>query len=315
MTDALADKQDVEHPTEQPCAGDGEKDGERPEGLDRYLTELSPEYLRKLILDHSSETADPLRDELLVTTLIPASAAKAAAELEGLVSLLRMDARAQLQRTVVEATSINETGFFRDLKPFEMIRDKIIPELIRQHAGTRRLRVWCAGCSTGQEAYSVAMVVLEWFPELAGWDVKIVGTDLSRAVVEYALRGRYRGAEVSRGLHTRLLGKYFRRDGDEWEIDAGARKLCEFRVMNLCEPAVSLPIFDLVLLRNVLLYLPSEEREGVFAEVHRQLQPGGYLILGNAEQAEDSTDRFEGECAEECYFYRPAARTVLMSTG
>jgi chemotaxis protein methyltransferase CheR len=150
------------------------------------------------------------------------------------------------------------------------------------------------------------MVIAEHFPDLAHWDVKIVGTDISRHVVDYAQKGRYRRLEVNRGLPARMLLKYMTRDGEEWEVIPQIRSMCEFHYANLCAPLPPLlPMFDLVLLRNVLLYFSHQDRRVVFKEIHRKLSSTGYLVLGNAEQAEDSTDLFEVEFGANCYFYSP----------
>jgi len=209
---------------------------------------------------------------------------------------------------VAEAMTINETSFFRDRTPFDVLRDTILPRLMEANQDRRTLRIWSAAASTGQEAYSVAMLLCEHFPGLADWDVKIVGTDISRQVVDYARQARYRRIEVNRGLPARMLVKYFTRDGDEWEIVERLRSMCEFQVANLCNPLPPLPTFDLVLLRNVLLYFSRQDRGPVFTSVHRQMTRGGYLVLGAAEQAEDSTDLFKTEFAQQSYFYRPVAR-------
>jgi chemotaxis protein methyltransferase CheR len=185
------------------------------------------------------------------------------------------------------------------------LRLTVIPALIEQRRKTRKLRIWSAASSTGQEAYSIAMMLVESFPELADWDVKIIGTDISRSVVEYARRARYRRLEMNRGLRARLLMRFFERDGEEWEVCEQVRKLCDFQVANLCAPLPPLPQFDLVLLRNVLLYFPQQDRSCVFSDVYRHMSPSGYLLLGSAEQAEDSTNLFSIEFAQECYFYRP----------
>jgi len=137
------------------------------------------------------------------------------------------------------------------------------------------------------------MLIREHFAELASWDVKIVGTDISRQVIEYAQRGRYRRMEVNRGLPARMLLKYLVRDGDEWEVTPELRPMCEFQYANLCAPLPRLPVFDLVLLRNVLLYFPQQDRSCVFSDAYRQIGAGGYLMLGAAEQAEDSTNLFQ----------------------
>jgi chemotaxis protein methyltransferase CheR len=230
-----------------------------------------------------------------------------ASNLEDFVHLLRSDRPAHLHRAVAEAMTINETSFFRDVKPFEVLRDAILPQLIESRRRERRLRIWSAASSTGQEAHSLAMMIVEHFSEAALWDVKIIGTDISRQVVEYAQRGRYRRLEVNRGLPARMLLKHMTRDGEEWELQPRVRAMCEFQYVNLCAPLPKLPVFDLVLLRNVLLYFSQEDRSSVFRAVHRQIAPDGYLLLGNAEQAEESTNLFEVEFSSNSYFYRPVA--------
>jgi len=262
-------------------------------------------YLRQLVLSQSANLIDPSRDGLFETRLTPIARQAGASTLADFVDILRVDRTAQLHRAVAEAMTINETSFFRDGRPFDVLRDTILPQLIERNSAQRKLRLWSAASSTGQEAYSIAMLICEHFPQLAEWDVKIVGTDISRQVVEYARRGRYRRLEVNRGLPARMLVKYLVRDGDEWEVTRKLRSLCEFQYANLCAPLPRLPVFDLVMLRNVLLYFPQQDRSCVFSDVYRQLAPDGYLMLGAAEQAEDSTNLFKAEFAKDCYFYRP----------
>jgi chemotaxis protein methyltransferase CheR len=265
-------------------------------------------YLRRLVHAQSANVIDPSRDSLFETRLAPIARLAGAANLEGLVSLLREDRSAYLHRAVAEAMTINETSFFRDVRPFEMLREEIFPRLIEQRRPERRLRIWSAASSTGQEAYSLAMTIAEYFPSLLSWDVRIVGTDISRTVVDYARAGRYRRLEVNRGLPAPMLLKYFERDREEWEVCRRLRAMCEFVVANLCAGLPQLPTFDLVLLRNVLFYFPQRERSTVFGQVYRQIAADGYLTLGNAERAEDSTKLFEAEFASQCYFYRPVTR-------
>jgi chemotaxis protein methyltransferase CheR len=264
-------------------------------------------YLRQLVQSESANQIGPARNAQFEERLTPIARQAGASTLEDFVGLLRVDRTPQLHRAVAEAMTINETSFFRDGAPFDALRETILPRLIERNAAQRRLRIWSAASSTGQEAYSLAMLISEHFPALAGWDVKIVGTDISRQVVDYAQRGRYRRLEVNRGLPARMLVKYLVRDREEWEIAAKLRAMCEFRCMNLSTPLPRLPVFDLVLLRNVLLYFPQHDRASVFSRVYRQMAPGGYLLLGASEQAEDSTSLFKAEFAKECYFYRPVA--------
>jgi chemotaxis protein methyltransferase CheR len=262
-------------------------------------------YLRQLVLSQSANLIDPSRNALFETRLQPIAKRAGASTLKDFVTILRVDRTPQLHRAVAEAMTINETSFFRDGKPFDLLRENILPELIEKNSATRRLRIWSAANSTGQEAYSIAMLIAEHFPELTNWDVKIVGTDISAQVIEYARRGRYRRLEVNRGLPARMLVKFLVRHDDEWEVVPALRAMCDFRYANLCAPLPELPVFDLVLLRNVLLYFPQQDRSCVFSDVYRQMVPGGYLLLGSAEQAEDSTNLFQVEFAKDCYFYRP----------
>jgi len=264
-------------------------------------------YLREVVMSQSANMIDPSRNALFDTKLTSIAKMAGALNLEDFVHLLRSDRPAHLHRAVAEAMTINETSFFRDVKPFDLLRETILPQLIEARRRERRLRIWSAASSTGQEAYSLAMLIAEHLPVVASWDVKIVGTDISRQVVEYARAGRYRRLEVNRGLPARMLLKYLTRDEDEWEVHPRIRSMCEFRCENLCTLSPTLPTFDLVLLRNALLYFSQGDRTTVFREVHRHIAPDGYLLLGNAEQAEESTDLFSVEFSSSSYFYRPVA--------
>src|ERR1700678_876342 len=265
------------------------------------------EYLRGLVMEQSANLIDPSRNALFDTRLTPIARLSGAANLQDFVNMLKAGRPAHLHRAVAEAMTINETSFFRDITPFEMLRQVVFPQLIEDRMEKRRLRIWSAASSTGQEAYSLAMLVAEHFPDLAQWDVKIIGTDISRHVVDYAQKGRYRRLEVNRGLPARMLLKYMVREGEEWEVIPRVRSMCEFRYTNLCAPIPQLPEFDLVMLRNVLLYFSKHDRRTLFKEIYQKMVPGGYLVLGNAEQAEDSTNLFEVEFAANCYFYRPVS--------
>lgn len=262
-------------------------------------------YLREIVQTQSANLIDPSRNMLFETKLTEIAKSAGASNLRDFVSLLRTEGPPHLHRVVAEAMTVNETSFFRDVKTFDLLRDTLLPQIVELRRKERRLRIWSAASSTGQEAYSVAMLLLEYMPETTYWDVKVIGTDISRHVVEYARAGRYRRLEVNRGLPARMLLKYFRREKEEWEINPRLRALCEFHPLNLCAPLPSLPTFDLVLLRNVLLYFSQEDRRQVFTAVHHRMSEGGYLLLGNAEQAEESTSLFETEFSGGSFFYRP----------
>jgi chemotaxis protein methyltransferase CheR len=266
------------------------------------------DYLRQLVHARSANRIDPARNALFDAKLKPIARNAGASNLKEFVNILRVDESSHLHRAVAEAMTINETSFFRDRKMFDALRENILPRLIEAKSAKRRLRIWSAAGSTGQEAYSVAMLLCEEFPALVSWDVKIVATDISRPVTDYARRGRFRRLEVNRGLPVRMLVKYFERDGEEWEIARRLKSMCELQCANLCGPLPILPVFDLVLLRNVLLYFTPMDRNEVLRRVHQHMSSGGYLVLGASEQAEDSTTLFQTEFSGECYFYRPVGR-------
>jgi chemotaxis protein methyltransferase CheR len=270
-------------------------------------SELDYDYLRELAHTRSANRIDPKRNALFDVRLKPMAKAAGASNLGEFVNILREEESPQLHRAVAEAMTINETSFFRDRAMFRALEENILPRLIETRSAKKRLRIWSAAGSTGQEAYSVAMALCERFPALEGWDVKIVAMDISRPVTDYARCGRFRRMEVNRGLPARMLVKYFERDGEEWEIAPRLRAMCEFQCVNLCGPLPILPQFDLVLLRNVLLYFTPADRISALRTVHQRMSEGGYLVLGAAEQAEDSSTLFETEFFGDSYFYRPVS--------
>jgi len=265
------------------------------------------DFLRQIVHSRSANLISPSRNALFEGKLQPVARSAGASSLEEFVSILRADQSPQLHRAVAEAMTVNETCFFRDQILFNILRETILPQLIEANQAEKKLRIWSAAASTGQEAYSVAMLIAEHFPALKSWDIKILGTDISSQVIDWAQRGRYRRLEVNRGLPARMLLKYLVRDGDEWEITEDLKSRCEFRRLNLCDEMPATQGFDLVLLRNVLLYLSPADRQLVFRGVHRQIKPHGYLLLGAAEQAEDSTDLFQTKFDGNFYYYRPAS--------
>ena len=188
-----------------------------------------------------------------------------------------------LQAKAIDALTTNETFFFRDFQPFEALRKIIIPQLIEQRAVQRRLSIWSAACSTGQEPYTIAMLLREHFPQLADWSVSILATDLSPTVLAQARAGSYNQFEVNRGLPAPLLLKYFTKVADRWLVKEELKKGIEFRAMNLVEPwPIFLP-FDIVLIRNVMIYFDVPTKQAILKRIRACLQPQGTLFLGTAE--------------------------------
>lgn len=231
---------------------------------------------------------------------------RALPDLAALVDRMRARPYDPINAECVNLFTIHETLFFRDPPVFEALRDQAIPEMIRRREAERRLRIWCAAASTGQEPYSVAMLLDEHFPRLQAWDVRVIGTDLSGDAVATARRARYRSLEVNRGVPEHLLARYFRLDGEEWELHRRIADRVEFRVANLLEPMLDLPACDLILARNVLIYFEPPTKRRAFERFRRAIRSDGYLILGAAETAQSEIDAFAAERVGQAVFYRPA---------
>jgi chemotaxis protein methyltransferase CheR len=244
---------------------------------------LDYEYLRGIVLRNSGNHVDPSRDYLFESRLQGLLRNRGLHSLSQLVSALRSDS-GSLQRSVAEAMTINETSFFRDTPTFDYLRETLLPALIASRQTTRTLRFWSAASSSGQEAWSIAMMLREHFPLLASWRIDILGTDLSAEMVERSSAGRYQRIEINRGLPARFLVKYFVRIGDEWEIHPDLKRLCRFQQRNLCQNPLVQETFDVIFLRNVMIYFPQETRHQVLLTMHRSLVPDGVLFLGLSEQ-------------------------------
>lgn len=248
-------------------------------------------YLRELVFGFSQNVLDPSRDYLFTTRLTRLLRNQGMAHLEELVDRLKARRNPELERSIAEAMTINETSFFRDSRPFEVLRTDLLPKLIEARRHVRSLRFWSAACSSGQEAYSLAMTLLEHFPMLAGWNIRIEGTDFCAEVVERARAGRYHRIEMNRGLPARFVVRYFDHAGEDWVVKDELKKICKFRQANLC--GSQLPFhrsddhFDAVFLRNVMLYFSQETRRALLNNIHRILAPDGVLFLGSSEQPAD----------------------------
>ena len=248
-------------------------------------------YLRQLVFGFSQNVLDPSRDYLFETRLTKLLRNQGMTRLEELVLHLKNRRDPRLERSIADAMTINETSFFRDSRPFELLRTELLPKLIENRRHLRSLRFWSAACSTGQEAYSLAMLLLEHFPLLAGWNIRIEGTDICTEVVEKAQAGCYHRIEMNRGLPARHVVKYFDHVGENWTIKPEVRKMCNFRVANLCSSPLPFnrkdDCFDVIMLRNVMLYFSQETRRPLLAGIHKMLAPDGMLFLGSSEQPAD----------------------------
>jgi chemotaxis protein methyltransferase CheR len=262
------------------------------------------DYIRSFVRDQSAIVLEPGKEYLVESRLHTLARKENLPSIEILITKLRADQHNGLHRKVVDAMTTNETSFFRDIHPFETLRKSIIPELIARRSQERQLNFWCGAASTGQEVYSVLMLISEHFPELLKWDFKFIATDLCGEVLNRARSGRFNQLEVNRGLPATLLVKYFTRQNGEWEIREDLRRRVEFREMNLVKEWPLLPSLDIVFLRNVLIYFDVETKKTILGKIRRLLKPGAYLMLGGAETTFNVDDAFERTVIDKTTCYR-----------
>ena len=256
------------------------------------MTPHDYDYLRRLLKERSGLVLSADKQYLVESRLAPVARRAGLTGVAELVGKLRR-ADERMVVDVVEAMTTNESFFFRDKIPFEHFRDAIMPALIAARATQRRIRIWCAAASTGQEPYSLAMLLKDMKVKLAGWRIEIVGTDLSVEVLEKAKAGIYSQFEVQRGLPIQMLVKYFAQVGDTWQIAPEIRAMVAYRPLNLLADFSSLGAFDLVFCRNVLIYFDQDLKIDVLNRLARVVDPEGFLVLGAAETVVGLTDAFK----------------------
>jgi chemotaxis protein methyltransferase CheR len=240
-------------------------------------------FLQRHVYAHSGIVVDSDKQYLFECRLSPIVRELGLGSINDLCALIQATRQPHIGRRVAEAMTTNETYFFRDPAHYEAIRTALLPELLRQGCGARRLRFWSAASSSGQEAYSLAMLLLE--AGLAEPAIEILGTDYSSAVLERARAGRYQQIEVNRGLPAPLLVKYFQRAGVHWQISPRLRQMVRFEPIDLREPMYTRGPFDLVFCRNVLIYFDTETKRRILRGLHGTLFRGGWLLLGGSETA------------------------------
>jgi chemotaxis protein methyltransferase CheR len=257
------------------------------------MTPSEFDYIRRLVLEQSAIVLEEDKRYLAESRLLPLARHEGFDSISSLVVSLLGRKFDGLQRKVVEAMTTNETSFFRDFHPFEALRKSILPELMTKHVSSKELNFWSAACSSGQEPYSLALLLQEHFPALADWKVRIIATELSAEMLARARKGHYSQLEVNRGLPATLLVKYFRQHGTDWEIKEDLRRRVEFRIVNLAEAWPPLPLMDIILMRNVLIYFGLDTKKKILGKVRHLLKPDGFLFLGGAETTFNLDDGFE----------------------
>ncbi len=251
------------------------------------------DYIAQLVWRRSAIVLEPGKEYLVESRLTPLVRRTGGEAISDLVARLQSQPEDALHTEVVDAMTTNETSWFRDRLPFDALVSHLLPDLMAKRARERRLTIWSAGCSSGQEPYSIAMLLANAMAMHPGWSVQILATDLSDEMLAKAQRGKYGQLEVNRGLPAQLLVNNFERVGMEWEVKPAIRQMVEFRSMNLARPFESVPSADVVFLRNVLIYFDTETKKQVLKRVRSVLRPDGYLFLGGAETTLNVDEAYE----------------------
>ncbi len=262
------------------------------------------DFVRTTVLNASAIVLESDKHYLVETRLMGLARRENFPSISALVDKLRNNGDGTLKRKVIDAMTTNETSFFRDIHPFEVLRKHVIPEAISRRAGERHLRIWSAACSSGQEPYGIAMVLREHFPTLKDWRITLLATDLSSDILDKAREGRYSQLEVNRGLPAMLLVKYFRKQGSEWFVSDDLKKMIEFRQLNLVERWNNIPTMDIIFLRNVLIYFDVDTKKKILNQMRQHLRQDGYLFLGGAETTLNIDSQFERLDIERSNCYR-----------
>jgi chemotaxis protein methyltransferase CheR len=250
------------------------------------------QFLSAILKQRSGLVLTEEKAYLLESRLMPVARKFGFAGLPELVAMVREDRPEDLLCDITEAMTTNESLFFRDMKPFEQLRSLVIPQLVEKRAAQRTLRIWSAAASSGQEPYSIGILLKEMGALLEGWDIQILATDISADMLNRARAGLYTQFEVQRGLPIATLVKYFKQVGEKWRLDANIRSMVKFKEFNLLDDTAVLGQFDIVFCRNVLIYFDQQTKSEVLSRISSVMPSDGVLYLGGAETVLGITDKF-----------------------
>ena len=259
-------------------------------------------FVSALVRREASIVLAPGKEYLVEARLIPVARQVGAAGVAEFLADLQRRPNPANQRRIIDALTTNETSWFRDREPFTALTDVVLPDLVKARSTTRKVRVWSAASSSGQEAYSLAITLQESLPP--GWSYEIMGSDISTEMVKRAETAEYSQVEVNRGLPASQLVQYFERAGAHWRVTPALRRNVSFRLMNLTAPLPAMPPFDVIFLRNVLIYFDVATKKTVLRNVARLLRPDGWLFLGAAETTIGIDDNYERVAAGRTSAYR-----------
>ena len=266
------------------------------------LSQAEFAFVSQLVRREASIVLAPGKEYLVEARLIPVARAVGAAGVTEFLADLQRRPNPAYQRKIIDALTTNETSWFRDREPFAALTDVVLPELVKSRSAARKIRLWSAASSSGQEAYSLAITLQEALPP--GWTYEIMGTDISTEMVRRAETGEYSQVEVNRGLPASQLVQYFERAGAHWRVTQPLRRNVSFRLMNLTAPLPAMPPYDVIFLRNVLIYFDVATKRSVLQNVAKLLRPDGWLFLGAAETTIGIDDNYERVAAGRTSAYR-----------
>lgn len=270
------------------------------------------DHFCRLVRQRSGLVLTPEKAYLVSSRLAPVARAEGLTTVAELLAVLRMGASETLLQQAVDVMATHESYFFRDAAPFEQLAEAVLPPLIAARQAQRTLRIWCAACSSGQEPYSVAMILMEMGYRLAGWKLEILATDMSEPILRKASAGLYNDFEVNRGLSPERQARWFKQEPDGWRVSPKLQQMVRFRPHNLLQGSAGLGVFDVIFCRNVLIYFDIETKRQILDHVSRAMAADGSLLLGSAETVLGVSSAVEPVPGLRG-LYRPAGRTLARS--
>jgi chemotaxis protein methyltransferase CheR len=268
------------------------------------LTTSDFDYIRDVVRRQSAIVLEPGKEYLVESRLVPLARKEGEQSIATLVTRMRADTTGALAGRVVDAMTTNETSFFRDNHPFEAMHKHVLPQLVRARTAERRLSIWCGASSSGQEPYTLTMLLEDVLATRPGWQASLLATDISQEMLDRTRAGVYTQLEVNRGLPVARLLRHFDKVGTQWQVKPELRAMVTTRLVNLAVPFPPIGTFDVVFLRNVLIYFDAATKRAVLQRVRQVLRPDGYLFLGGAETTLGIDDAFDRVVLDRATAYR-----------
>lgn len=263
------------------------------------------QFVRDLVSSKAAIVVEDGKEYLVEARLSLVMKARNLHSISEVVELARKPGGIAIEHDIINVMTTNETSFFRDIHPFEHLKKKILPDLLNKRAAEKTIRIWCAASSSGQEPYSIAMILNDHVPANQGWKISILATDLSTDILAKAKEGKYTQFEVNRGLPMPLLIKHFERYESEWRVKQNIRDMVDYKQLNLSTPWPYMPQMDIVFLRNVMIYFANDTKKTILTRIHDLLRSDGCLFLGGAETTLNLDVPFERIAADGTTIYVP----------